>query len=307
MRPHHLVTVFGFGAALVASGAHAQTPDDPYERMNRRFYASATYADRRFFLPLARFYHLLTPGPIGIAIHNMVTNLSEPVIVANDILQFRGRAAGRDFVRLAANTTAGIGGMIDVAAPQGLPHHDNDFGITLGVWGLRPGPYLFLPFLGPSTVRDAIGMAGDAAMNPLNYVRFPGRLTLEVSSGVVGGLDKRLSSQADLDALTGDATDPYATLRSVYLQSREAAVRGEDAPPVLPPIDEPEPSVAPTSSAAPEPGADAAPISTAAPAAPSAIDAPVAQEAAASNLDGPIATAFPCDTAQAAPRFLAAN
>jgi len=306
LRPHLLVTVFGFGAALVASGAHAQTPDDPYERMNRRFYASAIDANRRFFRPIARLYRALTPGPIGFVIHNMVTNLSEPVIVANDVLQFRGRAAGRDFARLAFNTTVGIGGMIDAAAPQGLPHHDNDFGITLGVWGVKPGPYLFLPFLGPTTVRDGIGMAGDAAMSPLNYVRFPGRLTLQVTSGVVGGLDKRISSQGDLDAITGDAADPYATLRSVYLQSREAAVRGEDAAPVLPPIDEPEPSAAPTSSA-PGPGADAAPISTAAPVAPSAVDAPVAREAAASNLDGPIATAFPCDSYRAQPRYLAAN
>jgi phospholipid-binding lipoprotein MlaA len=137
-------------------------------------------------------------------------------------------------------------------------------------------------------------------LNPFTYLRFPGRLTLQYSTAALGTLDKRLNSQADLEAITGDAADPYATLRSVYLQSREAQVRGETAAPELPPIDEPAPAPSTTQSP-PGPGADAAPAMTA----PDASSERV-QEAAASDPDAPMATAFPSDIDHAAQRQLAA-
>ena len=167
----------------------SSTPDDPYEGLNRRLYISG---DKHIFLPIAKLYHALTPGPIGEAVHNMLTNLSEPLVVANDILQARLPAGARDTARFVTNATVGIGGMIDVASRHGLQHHENDFGITLGVWGVRPGPYVFLPFLGPSTVRDGIGLGVDVLLNPLTYMRFPGHLTLEYTTIVVGGLDQRI-------------------------------------------------------------------------------------------------------------------
>jgi phospholipid-binding lipoprotein MlaA len=306
LRPHLFITLVGFGAALAATEARAQTPDDPYERINRRFYASAMHVNMKYFTPLVRIYHALTPGLIGVAIHNMVTNLSEPVAIVNDVLQVRLKAAGRDTLRVATNTSLGIGGMIDLAGREGIPHHDNDFGITLGVWGVKPGPYLFVPFLGPSTVRDSIGSGVDVLLNPFTYIRFPGRLTLQYTTAVVGTLDKRLNSQAQLDALTADAADPYATLRSVYLQSREAEVRGENAAPELPPLDEPAPAT--PASPQPGPGATAAPASL--PAAEFATEPPPAsvQLAAVSEADAPMATAFPCDTDQSAlQHFAAAN
>jgi phospholipid-binding lipoprotein MlaA len=302
LRPRLLITLFGFGLALVAADARAQTPDDPYEGMNRRFFASAMHLNERYFGPLARIYHALTPGLIGVAIHNMITNLSEPVVVINDILQVRLKAAGRDTVRLATNTSLGIGGMVDLAGKEGMPHHDNDFGVTLGVWGVKPGPYLFLPLMGPSTVRDSIGSGVDVLLNPFTYLRFPGRLTLQYSTAVVGTLDRRLNTQGEFETLTADAAYPYATVRSVYLQSREAQVRGEDAAPELPPIDEP----TPTSTPAPAPSAQG-PAGLFDPAAPEPNIRPV-QEAAVSDLDAPMATAFPSDTDQAASRrFAAAN
>jgi phospholipid-binding lipoprotein MlaA len=300
LRPRLLITLVGIGAALIAADVRAQTPDDPHEGLNRRFYASAMRLDERYFRPLARLYHALTPGLIGVAIHNMLTNLGEPVVIANDVLQLRLHAAAHDTVRLAANTSFGIGGMIDMAGKNGLPHHDNDFGITLGVWGVKPGAYLFVPFLGPSTVRDSIGMGVDVLLSPFTYLRFPGRLTLQYSRLGVGTLDRRLASQAGLEAITADAADPYATLRSVYLQSREAEVRGESTGPVLPPLDDPGPAPATTQSP-PGPSADAAPMMTA------PTPAPV-QEAAAqtADLDAPMATAFPSDADHAALRQLAA-
>jgi phospholipid-binding lipoprotein MlaA len=307
LRPRRLFTLLGLGLALFATEVRAQAPDDPYEQINRRFYASQSDVDRKYLLPAARMYHRLTPGPIGVAIHNMLTELSEPVVIINDVLQLRLRAASRDLVRLTANGTFGLAATIDVATKRGFPHHSNDFGITLGVWGAKPGPYLYLPFVGPTTVRDLVGVAADVGMNPLNFVRFPGRRTLEVTSGVVGGLDKRLYAQADLEAITADATDPYATLRSVYLQSREAEIRGESATPILPPIDEPAPTIAPPVG----PSALAAPQSPAAASGQLAVRdpvaAPAAERTALADLDAPIATAQPVDLDRSAIRLAAAN
>ncbi|HVN01144.1 MAG TPA: VacJ family lipoprotein [Caulobacteraceae bacterium] len=309
MRPRRLFTLLGFGLAVVGSSAHAQTPEDPYEAINRQSYARQTDVAEKYLKPLAQLYQRLTPGPLGVAIHNLVTELSEPVIIINDILQARFRSAGKDLVRLTANASFGLGGTVDVATKHGLPHHDNDFGITLGVWGVKPGPYLFLPFVGPTTVRDVIGIGADAGMNPFNFVRFPGRQTLLITSAVVGGLDKLANTQADLEAITSGAADPYATLRSVYLQNREAQIRGEEATPVLPPLDEPgAPAAAPAPSAAADPPAAA--LAT------SAGQAPLAARAAAgaaadpyviADLDAPIATAQPVDLDRSAMRLAAAH
>jgi phospholipid-binding lipoprotein MlaA len=309
LRPRLLITLIGFAAALAAAEARAQTPDDPYEGINRRFYASAMHVNEKYFTPLVRLYHALTPGLIGVAIHNMITNLNEPVVIVNDVLQVRLKAAARDTFRVAANTSLGIGGMIDLAGKEGIPHHDNDFGITLGVWGVKPGPYLFIPFLGPSTVRDSIGSGVDILLNPFTYIRFPGRLTLQYTTAAVGTLDKRLNAQSQLDALTADAADPYATLRSVYLQSREAEIRGENAAPELPPLDEPPPAATPASSPSQAPGPSAA-AATSSPPLAIAMERPAAsvQLAAASDPDAPMATAFPCDTDHASlQHFAAAN
>jgi phospholipid-binding lipoprotein MlaA len=290
LRPRLFLALAGLGAVVGAAPVRAATPGDPFEHLNRRLYSSSMGADRSVFLPLAKLYHALTPGPIGEALHNFVTNLSEPAMVGDDVLQLRLKRAARDAVRIVLDTTVGLGGLIDVGAGAGLPHQDNDFGVTLGRWGVGPGPYLFVPLLGPSTVRDAIGQGADAAMNPLNFVRFPGRLSLDVSTTVVGGLDRRQRAQADMDALLSGAADPYATLRSVYLQDREAAIRGENAPPALPPIDEEAPAAAP----APQPP----------PAAPSADAAPPAAAQLAEDLERPMITAQPWDRV-AAPTALA--
>jgi phospholipid-binding lipoprotein MlaA len=145
----------------------------------------------------------------------------------------------------------------------------------------------------------------DVLLNPFTYIRFPGRLTLQYTTIVAGTLDRRQTAQAQLDALTADAADPYATLRSVYLQSREAAIRGENAAPELPPLDEP----APASPSPPTgPGAAAEPASPPASALATAQPPASVQLAAASDADAPMATAFPCDTDQSAlQHFAAAN
>ena len=295
MRPRHLFALAGLGAALLANEVRAQTPDDPYEKTNRRFYAAAMSANRTYVRPIAHIYGALAPGPIGQAIHNFITNLGEPVVVANDLLQLRLHRATDDFARLVTNSTFGVGGLFDLAVTQGLPHRTNDFGVTLGRWGVGPGPYLFLPFLGPSTIRDAIGQGADIALTPFTFVRFPGRLTLLFGSQAVGVLDTSLRSEPEFEAATADAADPYATIRSDYLQSREALIRGEDAAPVLPPLDDPAP---PPASSTPAPGPSAALV---APPAPAVMDHPPPEVVATADPDAAIATAQPCDVGGMAP------
>ena len=308
MRPRRLFALLAVGMA-VAVQAHAQpagpamgqtargqtargqtpggqTPGDPLETWNRKFFAISMEADRKYFLPISRLYEALTPGVLGLAIHNFVTNLGEPVIIGNDLLQGRLRRGADDIARLVTNTTFGIGGVIDLAKRQGLPHRENDFGITLVVWGVKPGSYIFTPLLGPSTTRDSIGKGVDTLFSPLTWVNFPGHFWLEVSTTLAGAFDSRIRAQVELEAETEGATDPYATIRSDYLQSREAMVRGEEAPVVLPPLDEPEPS-APPNGAAPAPSAGLSPSANAAP---STAGVAVA-DAAAVAPDGPIATA----------------
>jgi len=266
---------------LVATPACAQpaaaSPDDPYEASNRQMYALEDGLDRTILLPLAKLYHALTPGPIGQGIHNVLQNLSEPVVIINDVLQGRLKRAGRETLRLTANTTAGFVGLMDVATPAGLPRQDTDFGITLGRWGFKSGPYLYLPLLGPTTPRDMFGLGADTAMDPLNFVSYPDRVAVAVSKTVAGGLDLRDRSEAQLTALLADADDPYATLRSVYLQSREAAVEDNDSAPALTPLDIP-----PASQLTPPTGAE--------PASAAAEDASVAAPAAPPPAPGSIAS-----------------
>ena len=327
MRLRHIIAVAGFGAALLVGEAHAasaangpRSPEDPWEKINRRFYATQQNVSR-LFVPVATLYHFLTPGPIGVAIHNMVLNLGEPPVIANHVLQGRLRDAAREILRVTFNSTVGIGGAIDVATPNGLPRKDNDFGVTLGRWGLGPGPYLYLPLIGPSTLRDLAGAGVDVALNPLTWTRFPGHATLSITSTVVGGLDRQIRAAPQLEANISTAADPYATLRSVYLQNREAQIRGEAATPALEPMeDEPSanpppappsssgpsssgPSSSEPSSAAPAtqtpptpeaPTANPPPPAAATPAPSAAASAGVAL-AVAADPDVPIATARNCD------------
>jgi phospholipid-binding lipoprotein MlaA len=298
-----------------AAAPAATAPEDPYEASNRSVYAAQSSLDRSIFLPLAKLYHFLTPGPIGRGIHNVLSNLGEPVININDVLQGRFKQATHDTLRLTANTTAGWLGLMDVATPGGLPHHDNDFGLTLGRWGVGPGPYLYLPLVGPSTVRDLVGAGADVAIDPLNFIDYPDRVTVAVTKTIVGGLDTRVQVQGQLDAILGDAEDPYATLRSVYLQSREAAIRGDDAPPALAPLDDAPMSLAPTApttTGAPVILAVTAPamnVSATAAAAPPAppTEAEIEYAVEHPDPDAPIATAHdwhaPMATAMAAPVF----
>jgi phospholipid-binding lipoprotein MlaA len=241
-----MLCLLGSGAA--PASAHA--PGDPWERFNRRTFALNQILDRILIRPLSRLANGLTPGPIGKIVHNFVVNLNEPVVIVNDLLQIRPGPAVRSAFRLVVNTTAGGLGAFDVAKALGDPAHVNGFGDTLGRWGVHSGPYIVLPVFGPSSARDLFGMLVDDATLPIQSVNYPYRTEVDVTVAVVGGLNERASVDSDLKTLLAGAADPYATLRSSYLQSREAQIRGPKALPPLPDIED-VPAPAPPANPAP--------------------------------------------------------
>lgn len=216
------------------------TPGDPLERTNRRFFKTQSGIDRRVFRPVSQFYKRAVPKPARSALRNIIRNLTEPIVFVNDLLQLRPGRAVRTLGRFVINSTVGLGGAIDVAKTADLPYRSNGFGNTLGRYGVGPGPYLYLPLIGPTTLRDLLGGQIDAFTLPVT-VGFPfDRLDYQLSRGVVSTLDKRVEVDDELNALLSGAADPYATLRSVYLQSRAAEIADVRGQPFdLAPLDDP--------------------------------------------------------------------
>jgi phospholipid-binding lipoprotein MlaA len=240
-------------ATVLAGPAHAATPGDPFEGFNRRMFAIEEGLDRYVFGPLSRSYGA-APRGVQRALRNWAHNLGEPVVFANDLLQGRPGTAAKTLTRFVVNSTFGLAGLMDVAKKNHLPRHENSFGTTLGKWGVGPGPYIFLPLVGPTTVRDGVGSVGDIGLNPLTYSRFDGRAEIGIAQTVIDGLSTRVDSAQDLNHIRETSTDPYATLRSYFLQNRQAEITGQSvdinalpdletgAPAATPPGTPPEPA-----------------------------------------------------------------
>jgi 3-hydroxyisobutyrate dehydrogenase-like beta-hydroxyacid dehydrogenase/ABC-type transporter lipoprotein component MlaA len=209
-----------------AGGAATGPNPDPYEGLNRKSYALFRYLDRHIIRPGAVFYSHAVPKVARTGLHNAIQNVGEPVIFFNDVLQLHPKAAGQTLGRFAMNSTFGVAGLGDPATRAGLPYHANGFGTTLGRYGVPPGPFLFIPVIGPSDVRDAFGSGVDALSDPLTWINYTGRWGVNASRTVIGGLDTRANADPQLKQLDTMATDPYASLRSLYLQNRQAEVTG---------------------------------------------------------------------------------
>jgi phospholipid-binding lipoprotein MlaA len=234
--------LIGFAPAAIAAQSNpivAPSPGDPWERPNRAAYAFQSLLERHVIRPAAKLYRWLTPGPIGRGLHNVLVNLSEPAAFLNDVLQRRFRRAGIPAKRFIMNSTVGLLGLFDVAGDAGIAHHNNEFGVTLGTYGVTPGPYLYVPLVGPSTVRDLLGSAVDFLTDPMHRVNYAYRAEASDARLVVDGLDTYLTSEEQLQALLGESVDPYATLRSVFLQSKQGEISGESVPINLPDFDAP--------------------------------------------------------------------
>ena len=208
--------------------------DDPLEDMNRKIFAFNEVLDEWLFEPVTRGYRFIVPEPGRRAVHNFFLNLESPVLLLNQLLQLRPEAAATTVGRFALNTTAGGLGLMD-AAGQGAGWYriDADFGQTLAYWGTPSGPYVVVPVLGPSTVRDFTGDVVDRLLDPLTYVVGP--LQWWIPLGVSQGLATREANVEALEALESSSVDFYSALRSAYLQSREADVREAIGEPRTPP------------------------------------------------------------------------
>ena len=217
----HAALTAGVCAAALLSGCATTTgsgnPADPLESMNRSIYSFNEGVDEAIFKPVATAYQSVTPRVARQGVTNFFDNLGDAWSFVNNVLQGQGQDAYNSMVRFSVNTVLGIGGLFDIASEAGIERRKQDFGQTLGRWGLPTGPYLVLPFWGPSTVRDSAGLAVDAfgyPANTLDDVRWRNSLF---------GL-RMVNNRANLlkagDVLDSVALDKYSLVRDVYLRSR---------------------------------------------------------------------------------------
>jgi phospholipid-binding lipoprotein MlaA len=220
-----LLAAAGTASAEEASALAADSEpavNDPWEGLNRGIFSFNEGVDRWILEPVATGYDFVVPDPVERAISRFFENASFPVVFVNDLLQWKPLAAAQDLGRFALNTTAGIGGFFDPASEVGwLPDHDEDFGQTLGVWGVPPGPYLVLPLLGPSSPRDTGGLAVDSAT--LVYPFFL-PFYVNIASTAVRTVNQRSRLLETIAEERKAAFDFYAAVRNAYVQSRENEV-----------------------------------------------------------------------------------
>src|SRR5438874_4969658 len=213
------------GCASLPPGEQRE-PDDPLEPLNRAVFDVNTALDDALIRPLAEAYRAIVPPFVRDRIRSAIDNLAEPRIFVNDLLQRRPNAAGITFARFFLNTTAGLGGMFDVAAERGLAKQSGDFGQTLYTWGITDGPYVVLLFFGPSNFRDALGLGVDLATTPpaLVVTGHAGTVT-GLAVGTVDGIDLRARNIETLDEIIASALDYYSNLKSLTRQRRQAQLR----------------------------------------------------------------------------------
>ncbi|MHB8286198.1 MAG: MlaA family lipoprotein [Caulobacteraceae bacterium] len=214
------------GPASAKTATDEATAKDPFEKVNRGLFLANGGLDIVVIRPASMTYKRVMPRLIRTGLHNAFSNMGEPTVAMNDILQGHGKKAVVSIGRLAVNSTVGLGGLLDVASRNGLPHHDNDFGITLAKRGFPAGPYLFLPLLGPATTRDAAGYLLAIGLDPFTYLRFPGSTPIEYGKFVGIAFEQRADADKAIKAITATSTDDYASFRSAYLQNREAQITG---------------------------------------------------------------------------------
>lgn len=208
-----------WNAAIAARVQEELSTPDPWEGLNRKIYAFNDVADRYVLKPVAKSYQWITPDFVETGVGNAFSNILDINTILNDLLQMKFGQALSDTGRFALNTTVGLAGLFDVASPIGLEKHNEDFGQTLGYWGVGPGPYLVIPFLGPSDLRDGFSLIVDSQTNIINEVdHIPTRNQIYA----LRVIDGRANLFAAEQLLTGDK---YTFLRDAYLQRREFLVK----------------------------------------------------------------------------------
>ena len=212
---------------LLSGCASNGNPRDPLEPVNRGIYKFNDHADHLLIRPASELYRGLVPAFVRTGVSNFFSNIGDVIVALNNLLQGKVTLAALDASRIVVNTTIGLLGTIDVATELGLEKHNEDFGQTLGRWGFGPGPYLVLPFLGPSSVRDGIGLLGDWTADPMTYVD-PVRARNQLYG--VFFLSRRTELLETSRLLDVAALDPYEFLRDAYLQRRRNLVYDGNPP-----------------------------------------------------------------------------
>ena len=210
--------------------AYEEDFNDPLEDANRKIFEFNQFVDRNAIVPAAKAYRAALPDPVRDSVRDFLNNLREPLVFVNDTLQGEFESAAKTVGRFVVNSTIGIGGVVDVAGRWGVPHHDEDLGLTLGAWGIPEGPYIVVPVLGPSTPRDLGGQIAVGFGDPWNLLVTGNPWTLywiPFVRGAVGGIDQRSRYIETLADIERTSLDYYATIRSLYRQRRAALIRRE--------------------------------------------------------------------------------
>lgn len=227
-------TILIFMLAMLASGCATTTNPDPLEGINRGVYKFNDVTDRYVAKPVATAYKTVTPSPVRKGVNNFFSNLKTITTVLNDLLQLKFTKAFSDAGRFVINSTFGIAGFIDVANMDNVDYQPEDFGQTLGHYGVGNGAYLVLPFVGPSTVRDFAGRVVDTSTSDaLSVIHNKGHIRSHNQARFMQLLDTR-TALLDASDIADDASlDPYAFMRDAYLQRRASQVQDNLVPPHL--------------------------------------------------------------------------
>lgn len=225
MKTHAAVLLLGSALSLAGCVTVTdQNRDDPYEGFNRQMYAFNDGLDKAVLEPVAKGYRAVTNEPVRQGVSNFVDNLGEPVTFANELLQGKIPNAAGTVGRFVINSTIGIVGLFNPAGAMGIERTDEDFGQTLGAWGVDGGPYLVLPLLGSSNPRDLFGKGVDIGLNPLNDAQFDGDTETRIGIATLGGLSAREGAIETIDNVRTTQLDPYTTLRRFYVRNRAAEI-----------------------------------------------------------------------------------
>jgi phospholipid-binding lipoprotein MlaA len=269
-----MAAALGLSACVTLPPNHVKNPQDPWESWNRGVYRVNDKVDRAVVLPVAKAYVRHVPGGIRASVSNFFANVTTPGVMVNDALEGKFKNAGADLGRFLMNTLVGFGGLFDPASSAGLPRNYADFGLTLGHWGVHPGPFFELPVLGPSTVRDGLGKVPDYYLRPTTYI--PSDWVVGYVLWLPAAIDAR-AALLPLQPTLDQAFDPYAVIRDAYLSRRAYLVSDGKISPstelVDPDADQSPapggPAIAtPPSEASPSPGAAPSPGSAPQPATP---------------------------------------
>ncbi len=224
-----LALLAGLGACASVPPDAGRNPADPFERVNRQVYSFNDHFDRAIVKPVAKGYTAVVPKPVRQCVYNVFENIFEITSMVNLALQGRPRDVGMEFGRFVMNSTFGLFGCFDLAQHFGLEKNRQYFALTMGKWGLTPGPYLVLPFLGPSSVRDALGEIPDYFTDPISYIT-----PVKDSDFVYAGrfVVKRAQLLDATNLLEQAALDPYVFVRDAYMQRTRSRVYDGNPPPL---------------------------------------------------------------------------